>query len=367
MLEANPRSQLSPVELGIPGELPVSSILHDDLRRELELKGARRQLLDSVRESQWARIHGGRMLLEVRTLSFLQQPTYGSVNIFDFDDCLMSATGWHAREYQLIEESDVLHEQGINISAQTAKEIYELSKIRIPQVAEKEPRYTPRLNLVLLSIYAGALREAKIKETPEEDAWGELLKWRELITSQTELHGERALNAYAINSTIRAIFESNHPADFVYGDFVDDALSLSGRNDIRIIATRGKIEGPLGQIDKVHSSGIMRQKSITGGVVDLVVYSNDVKSEALITIMRLLPGISERQIRVYDDNPVEIVPYLEVARNLGAPNIEVIQVSHPDAKRKNFNPGIEPIHEYKRRETHLKHYSWKHTAALPEG
>ena len=91
-----------------------------------------KQLLNSVKESQWAKIHGGRMLLEVRTLSFLQQPTYGSVNIYDLDDCLFSATSWHAREYQLLEENDVLRGQGVHITAQRAKEIYELSKILIP-------------------------------------------------------------------------------------------------------------------------------------------------------------------------------------------------------------------------------------------
>ena len=364
MVETNQQlSQLPLIERGIPGELPVTSISHDEIRRELELKRAHKQLLNSVKERGWEKIHGGRMILEVRTLSFLQQPTYGSVNVFDLDDCLLSATSWHAREYQLLEENNILREQGINITAQRAKEIYELSKIRIPQVAEKEPRYTPRLNLILLSIYADALREAQIKETPEEEAWAELLKWRELISSQTEERGERALTAYAINSTIQSIFENNHPADFVYSDFVQDVLSSSGKYDIRIIATRGKIEGPLGQAYKLHSSGIMRLKSITGGVIDLVVYSNDVKAEALITIMKMLPGISGRQIRVFDDNPVEIMPYLEVARNLGAPNIEVIQVSHPDAKRKDFNPGVEPIHEYQRGTTYFKHYSWRHTTA----
>lgn len=364
MVEANPqRPQLLYIESGLPQELQVTNILHEEIRRELEIKGAHKQLLNSVKESQWAKIDGGRMLLEVRTLSFLQQPTYGSVNIFDMDDCLLSATGWHARENQLLEENEVLREQGVNITAQRAKEIYELSKIRIPQVAEKEPRYTPRLNLILLSIYADALREAQIKETLEEEAWTELLKWRELIGNQTAEHGERALKAYAVNSTIQSIFENNPPSDFVYNDFIQDVLSSTGKSDIRIIATRGKIEGPLGQVYKLHSSGIMRLKSITGAVIDLVVYSNDVKAEALITIMKILPGISGRQIRVFDDNPVEIMPYLEVARNLGNPNIEIIQVSHPDAKRKDFNPGIEPIHEYKRRATDFKHYSWRHTTA----
>ncbi len=364
MVETNPQlSQLPHIEQGIPRELSLTSISQDEIRRELELKGVHRQLLNSVKESQWAKIHGGRMLLEVRTLSFLQQPTYGSVNIFDFDDCFFSATSWHAREYQLLEENEVLREQGIHITAQRAKEIYELSKILIPQVAEKEPRYTPRLNLILLSRYADALREAQIKEKPEEEAWAELLKWRELISGQTAEYGESVLRVFAVNSTIQSIFEENPVADFVYSDFVQDVLSSLGKSDIRIIATRGKIEGPLGQVYKLHSSGIMRVGSITGGVVDLVVYSNDVKAEALITIMKMLPGISGRQIRVFDDNPDEIMPYLEVARNLGAPNIEVIQVSHPDAKRKDFDPGVEPTHEYKRGATYFKHYSWRHTTA----
>lgn len=363
MVEFNPqRYQLADIESGVSQELQVTRLLHDEVRRELELKGTNKQLLNSAKESQWAKIDGGRMVLEVRTLSFLQQPTYGSVNVFDLDDCLFSATSWHAREFQLLEENEALREQGINITVQRAKEIYELSKIRIPQFAEKEPRYTPRFNLILLSLYAEALRDSQIKENPEEDAWIELLKWRELISKQTEEQGERALRAYAVNPTVQSIFENNPTSEFVYSEFAEDFLTSTGKSDIRIIATRGKIEGPLGQVYKLHSSGLMQLKSITGGVIDLVIYSNDIKSEALITIMKILPGIHGRQIRVFDDNPAEIMPYLEVARNLGAPNIEVVQISHPDAKRKDFNPGIESTHEYSRYNTYFKHFSWRHTA-----
>lgn len=74
-------------------------------------------------------------------------------------------------------------------------------------------------------------------------------------------------------------------------------------------------------------------------------------------MLNLLPGVGERLISIYDDNPNEIMPYLKVARVLGVKNIEVVQISHPDAKRKDVDVGIEPRLSYMRGNTRLRHYS----------
>lgn len=335
----------------------IQPIHFEDVIDRLELRGLSKTLLNSVRGSLWGTLGNGDMIIECRILSVLQQPRDGAVTICDFDDCLMSATGWHRQEYQLIEQNEALHEMGINITSDRARDIYELSKIRIQGLAEKEARYTPRLNLILLGIYAEALKEGQPKEQPEEQAWNELLDWRQTINQQVQALGERALKAYAINPLIMETFIGNHPANFLYGEFIQDVLAGTRPNDIRIIATRGKIEGPLGQIYKVHESGLMKQKTWAGQRIDLVIYSNDVKAEALVTLTEVLPDIQDRLIRVYDDNPSEVLPYLEVAKRLGTQNIEVVQVSHPDAKRKDANLGIEPRLVYFRGKTRLRHYS----------
>lgn len=344
-IDSAPEAQL--IEL-----IPPESVIE-----RLELAGLQRPLLNSIKGSLWGSISGGRILLEARSWTVIQQPRVGTIYFIDFDDCLMSATGWHRREYELVEQAEVLHSRGININAGRAKEIYELSKIRIPEVAEKEARYTPRLNLVLLSIYSGVLQAGRPQEQPEVHAWDELLSWRETINAQVQSLGERALQVYAVDPAIQRIFLQNSPADFLYRDFVQDILAWTSPADIRMIATRGKIEGSLGQIHKIHESGLMSQRSWRGQGVDLVLYSNDVKAEALMFMMRVLPGICERLIRIYDDNPKEVEPYLEAIKTLGAKNIEVVQVSHSDAKRKNAQIGIPPYLDYHRGETRLRHYA----------
>ena len=335
----------------------VKPIHSEDLVERLDFMGLPKALITSVKGSIWGEIDDGRMLLECRTVSVLQQSRDGAVAICDFDDCLMSATSWHSKEYQLLEQSEELHNMGVNITVDRARAIYELSKIRVPHTVENEPRYTPGLNQVLVSLYAESLRTGTPKERPEEESWLELLDWRENINQQIQKYGEDALRAYTIHPFVNKIFMGNHPAQFLYRDFVQDVLAATRPNDIRIIATRGKIEGPLGQIHKIHESGLMKERTWAGQRIDLVVYSNDIKARALITLTEVLPGIRERLIRIYDDNPSEVLPYLEIAKCLGTTNIEVVQVSHPDAKRKDVRLGIKPNLDYIRGKTRLRHYS----------
>lgn len=356
-------SDQQPAEFTPIRDSKIISIPSEKIVEKLGLVNSPQYLSNSIKGSLWGNIDNNRILLECRSLTVMQQPRSGSVNIYDFDDCLMSASRWHQEEYRRLEQSEILHKQDINITAQRAKDIYDLSKVLVSRVVEKEPRYTPRLNLVLLSIYGNLLRDGSQKEQAEEQVWQELLVWRETIGQQMQISGDKALNAYAINPVIQRIFMSNSPANFLYTEFVRDILGKTGQKDIRVITTRGKIEGPLGQVYKTHVSGLMRQKSIFGQGIDLVVYSNDVKAEALLSTMKLLPGIEERLIRVYDDNPSEIIPYLQAARNLGVHNIEIVQVSHPDAKRKNTHIEAEPTLSYKIGETRLNHFSPIHDAS----
>lgn len=337
--------------------LLIESIPPECVVDRLDLAGSQKPFLNSIRASLWGSINAGRILLEARSWTVMQQPRVGTIYFIDFDDCLMSATSWHKREYELIEQAEVLHRRGVNISAARAREVYELSKIHIPEVAEKEARYTPRLNLILLSIYAEALQAGRSKEQPEVHAWGELLGWRETINSQVQSLGERALRVYTVDPAIQRIFLRNSPASFLYRDFVQDILAYTSPADIRMVATRGKIEGPLGQIYKIHESGLMSQRSWRGQGVDLVLYSNDIKAEAFLLMMKVLPGIRERLIRIYDDNPKEVEPYLQAIKTLGAKNIEVVQVSHSDAKRKDAQIGVPPYLDYQRGEARLRHYA----------
>ncbi|MFH0926666.1 MAG: hypothetical protein V1872_13710 [bacterium] len=350
-----PNGRISSEQSGQASQIkPVHS---EDLIERLDLAGLPKALVASVKGSIWGEIDDGKMLLECRTVSVLQQPRDGGVAICDFDDCLMSATGWHKKEYQLLEQSEELHSMGVKISAERARAMYELSKIRVPLTVENEPRYTPTLNQILASLYVESLRTAAAKECPEEQSWLELLDWKAAIDGQIQKHGEKALKAYAIHPLISKIFMGNPPSKFLYRDFVLDVLAATRPNDIRIIATRGKIEGPLGQIHKIHGSGLMKERIWAGQRIDLVIYSNDIKAQALITLTEVLPGIKDRLIRIYDDNPNEVLPYLGVARQLGTSNIEVVQVSHPDAKRKGVNLDVEPNLDYMRRGTRLRHYS----------
>lgn len=330
----------------------------EDVVGRLDLAELPKSILHSVRGSIWGEIGTGTTILECRTVSILQQPRCGGVVVIDFDDCMMSATGWHRNEYELLAQNEELRQTGIAISTERAKAIYEMSKMRIPGTVVKEPRYTPRLNLVLLSIYGEEMRKGAIAERPEEDVWNDLVATRKTIDQQVQEIGEQAISYYMIHPLIKKIFMGNPPSKFLYGEFVQDVLDATSPNDIRVIATRGKIKGPLGQIHKIHASGLMRQRNLAGQGIDLVIYSNDLKADALIAMTNILPEIGKRLIRVYDDNPEEILPYLEMTRRLGTQNIEVIQVSHPDAKRKEASLGaVEPRLDYSSRDTRLRHYS----------
>ena len=140
------------------------------------------------------------------------------------------------------------------------------------------------------------------------------------------------LTTYPFDQHIVDIFANNSPADFVYEQilpliFANPVLAA----DLKIIVTRGKIEGPLGQIHKLHSSGIMNLDH----AIDLVLYTNDRKAEAIILLSHLFPELQQMGIRAIDDSPDEILPYRELARQLGIENLKLVHVRHTDAKRRD--------------------------------
>ncbi len=278
-------------------------------------------VLDSVLNSSWYAIDQGRIIIEVRNPKF-NHKIGNAAYIIDYDDCIMSTTLWHQHEFAGIALSRSLHDRDIHIGAEQASDIYELSKIKVPGKVDHEPRYTPLLNLTLLSHLAKFLES---RQTPEE-AWQNMLGVKERYVQEILQHGEGALVKAFIDDDILAIFLANTPANFVYHDLLDHLLHDTYRKELRIIATRGKIEGLLGQVYKLHMSGVMNSK------VDLVVYSNDIKAEALILLSRLIPWIKDVLIRVFDDNPAEVLPYTDLARSKGIQNLEIIQVRHPLAK-----------------------------------
>ncbi len=73
------------------------------------------------------------------------------VLLFDLDDTLLNTTTWHSKEQDIIRT--YLAEQHVEADTHIVKELYELSKIFVPQIAEVQTRYTPVLNMILIDQY----------------------------------------------------------------------------------------------------------------------------------------------------------------------------------------------------------------------
>lgn len=282
--------------------------------------------LQSIAKSQWYAIDGGKYYIEVRNRNFSEKLREGAY-IIDFDDCVFQSTQWHKREYERIATSEELQRRGITITEDEAREVYQHSKMRIPGKSQHEPRYTPLLNMILLTQFAAQLEVGRDRK----QAWQEMIRVKDEIVTVVTRTSEQSLHGYPLDQDIVDIFRNNRPSPFVYTDLIDLIFEnpiIS--HDLKIIATRGKIEGPLGQIYKLHASGI-----IDSGV-DLVLYTNDLKAEALILLSRLFPQLQQMNVRAIDDNPDEILPYRELARSRGIANLKLIHVRHPDAKRRDI-------------------------------
>lgn len=298
------------------------------LARELDLfhRAFSEYDLRSIAKSEWYAIDGGRYIIEIRNPN-LKDKLWGGAYIIDFDDCIFKSTQWHKKEYEGIATSTELLRRGIHITELEAQEMYQLSKIKIAGKAEHEPRYTPLLNMLFLTQFAKQLEAG----TEKNQAWQEVLQIKDQVVDIVARTNEQFLNVYPLDQHIVDIFANNPAVMFVYNDLVDLIFSnpiIS--HDLKVIATRGKIEGPLGQVYKLHTSGIMDRG------VDLVLYTNDLKAEAIILLSRLFPQLQQMHIRAIDDNPDEILPYRELARSRGIANLKLIHIRHPDAKRRDM-------------------------------
>lgn len=338
--------------------IACEAIPHEKITDRLNLtragnpvEGISRPLLSSVRKSQWFSIDDGRIFIELRKPEIISRDfskKLKSIKGVDFDDCMASATKWHRKEQELMEEF-------FGIPREIGKGIYEMSKVMVPGKVVGEKRYTPKLNLSLLTTFV----DMKEYGSSEEKALDEVADWREAVNDLIQTKGEATVDRLSVDPRIRDIFLKNNISKYLYRDFVGAVFDSDDQTSLKFIATRGKIEGPLGQVYKVHTSGAMNKKRD----VHMAIYTNDIKAETLIQIGRLLPDkIKNSVFYLFDDNTDEMVPYLKTAQEQGLDKIWVVQVAHPDAKRKDHRIDLQPervIGRENGKETVLRYYSIK--------
>lgn len=323
----------------IPAVVPFEPIPRDKIVRRLGLTSLPDAMRRDFRHSSWFDIDQGRILFEARNHEFYDKAqSTNRLLVLDFDDNMASATRWHAQEQEKVATNKQLQDRGIPLTKPFTKEVYEMSKIKIPGIVEHEARYTPMMNMILLSEYARMIENG----SDEAQAKQLLVSWRDSLVGLVGTLGEDCLQSIAIDPTIKNIFMRNSIRPFVYKNFVSDVIEGAEPHDLIIIATRGEIKGPLSQPHKVHQSGVLEPMGRDGNKVDGVLYSNDTKGEALIKSVRFIENIEEIDLIVYDDNPVEVLSYAEAARKHGFRGMEVVQVEHVGAKRRGADVGIEP-------------------------
>ncbi|MFC1653457.1 hypothetical protein ACFL1M_01255 [Patescibacteria group bacterium] len=301
---------------------------------------------ESVEKSKWFEAPSLGIVIEVRSDILKEKPLKEKplVEISDFDDTLFSATKWHQNEFSLFQKSENLQRRGVHISPQKAKEIYELSKIFVPGIAKNEKRYTPLVNVLLLTQLSKDIEAGVSAHQQQEN----ILAFQQHISRLVQTKGEEVLADFDRDKDIEAVFMSpqNSPKNFVIKETTEDILETptdpnhdakdfqSKENSLKVVATRGKIGGPLGQIHKMHATEIAQK-------VDVVIYTNDLKAGTLDTLTWLIPWVKRAQTRIYDDNSSEIRQWWEVAHEKGLlSRIELVQVRNIDAKRRHDAPVI---------------------------
>jgi hypothetical protein len=263
------------------------------------------------------------------------------IYLMDVDDTLLRTTAWHEREFEIIGE--YLAQGGVGGGAKAASKLYELSKFFVPGVSEVQARYTPVVNLILIDRFIVRYQESG---GDVDKALAETALDRECLQRDVIRMGEGVLDNWAYDRDLLAkLIDENPTSDFANRLLMKDLFNGENEDDlqddptevpdstVRIVITRGKIEGPLGQVYKVHQSGLMTLPN-----VDMVIYTNDVKVRALVGAMRLFPNLTKHNegMILYDDNPGEIVPfYEELARGPYPLKMEVVQVRNSDSKRRD--------------------------------
>jgi|GEM_PF-3146559 len=326
-------------KLRIPDGLNIREIPPSELRDRLGLQGPDlEEVYRSALKNQWFDCDNGNFLLEIPNNERLRKKI-GSLTetekselvlLFDMDDTLLDTSEWHGKEQDII--GMYLVEQHVETNPQIVKELYELSKIFVPQIAEVQTRYTPVLNMILVDRY---IRRQKSDGFSYEQALQLCRDEHKSIQDRINAIGEGALLDYHYDSALLSRILRNNPLpEYVNAPLVRDLFTVGPDGDdvLRLIITRGKIEGPLGQIYKVHSGDFTKLDSL-----DMVIYTNDVKINALARVTNIFKELQSKQFILFDDNPSEIVPFYEQieAQGMNPLKMEIVHVRNAEAKRRN--------------------------------
>lgn len=281
----------------------------------------------SVQKSEWFSVDNGKVLVELRNRTRIDKENQGLLYVSDFDDTLFAATEWHNEEFQRLSEDQNLKDRGIKIPIEEGRKLYEKSKFTL---GTKTQRYHPKINLILASIYAQAVK----REEPNDQIWERIGTALDNLKDDLILEGKTSLERYEIDEDIMRCLLGNNTDKYVYKTFANYFSQGTEEKGMRAIVSRGTAEDAFGQIYKLHTSGILQQ----GLGTDIVLYTTDLKAEYLPILYQLLPNASETGTRVFDDNTDEIDEYISWAREHGLRNWEVIRVVHEGAKREEFLP-----------------------------
>lgn len=325
------------------GYLDMERVSEEQVLRQLELSGTEipNDIKQSVMKSQWFSIDGGRIIIEMRNKNLLDRQylsehgnKQGIVSISDADDTIFAITESHKKEYELLSQDASLQARGAIITPEDARILYEDSKITIKGKAN-ERRYTPKLNIALVSLYAN------LQETGMSPAQAMEQVQRTLSLVQTSENPEAEIEKLSLDTDVVRVFNSNPLTDHMYADYAEDMFGAhdsegkimpESEQNMRIIATRGTIEGILGQVHKMHQLQLADGPFMDQGV-DMVIYTNDLKAETLTLIPQIFPYLTDRLMRIYDDNTTELRQYYNHARDHHLSNLELIHVRQRGSKR----------------------------------
>jgi hypothetical protein len=312
----------------------IKRISSNDIAERLDMNDVLpKDIVFSIEQSVWYECVGGKYLIEIRNPYTLpvQLDKADLVLVSDMDDTLFKTTEWHEKEYEYI--CEYWRKIGIKGGVEEAKKIYEMSKIFVPGLAEKELRYTPRLNFILLNQF----RQAQQKSSLDVEAAIEYLqKQRDYIQDRIMDFGESVMYDYKSDSELLTkVLAENHPSDYMHLPLIRDLFDSTNDAEnsvMRIVMTRGKIEGPLGQVYKMHQSGMAMLPS-----VDMIIYTNDRKIEGLLYFANIFPQLKSKNIILYDDNPSETAPFYEliIKKGINPFKLEVVEVRHVKSKRRD--------------------------------
>ena len=173
-----------------------------------------------------------------------------------------------------------------------------------------------------------------------DNAFDQLQKQKDTIIAEILQKGMDVLNNYQLSPPIEELFLTNPIEDFIHEElFIDFVFGTTG--GIRIILSRGEPWGPLGQIDKMEATGVLKgQRKAPNDIeeefekqgVDVVVCVRGDKTQVLGWLADLFPDSFKNGVVIYDDRPKDIEAYLKFAKQEKA-KISVVRVRHPGSKR----------------------------------